>query len=305
MGAGKRRVDISFDREREALRTLADVLGRVTGRAVAVGTSGGASEHRESTELERFARELQARSETSADTSGDAERPPRAHAKRGEDRRSRHVASRGHVARSVVLPPSIGDRDERRKLSSPGRRVEDVAPERTPPLDVARTEPPSEPPRIAPHADDVRAARYLGALVAAYGPLDPLDEADAAWPLVDLLVLDASALAALARGNARARAHLSHAVGSLARIVVPVTALVDATHARVARAIGDIEPVDAAAARFAARGILATGIVAPTTALAVAAATRAERAAILTGDVDATTAFVRFAERSELYVFAI
>ncbi|MBD5656386.1 MAG: hypothetical protein IAI50_14570, partial [Candidatus Eremiobacteraeota bacterium] len=71
-----------------------------------------------------------------------------------------------------------------------------------------------------------KAAAYLALLAGAYGPLPAtpfLEEP----PLVRALTFDATGLEALARGDVRARGYLARAVGSLARIVVPSTALVE------------------------------------------------------------------------------
>lgn len=150
-----------------------------------------------------------------------------------------------------------------------------------------------------------QAARYLESLASAFGPLDPQSDRDATWPLVDLLVLDASALAALARGNRLARLHLSRAIGSLARIVVPVTSLSNATNVRVAESVGDVVGVDVSTARDAARAILATRCVEPETALAVAMASHGPVAAILTAEATTAQAYARALRTERPYVFAV
>lgn len=361
MGAGKRRVDISFDRERDALRAIASAVARVSGLPIPVPVAppatpaspppaGSAAPPASETELTRFARELQARSEAIARTADGSERTARPRTPSGRPIERRAVPRHGGpAAASAETPgPMPERRDSERRGSERGgttwspvadRRLGDVAPPppaaptearstaeptKTLRLHLSATDAPGaapEPPDAAasaapaapagppPPATDrgghPNAARYLGSLVAAYGPLDPAAESDAAWPLVDLLVIDASALAALARGNAQARAHLSRAVGALARIVVPSTALVDAAHARVAHAIAEIESVDAAGANLAARLIAQTSRVFPSTAFAVAAASHGPSAAVLTADVASATAYTRALGRPGLYVFAV
>ena len=156
-----------------------------------------------------------------------------------------------------------------------------------------------------PDESTAKAARYLGALVAAYGPLPLEDLATPDSPLVDLLVLDASALAALARGNVRARAQLARAVGTLARIVVPTIALVDAAHQRVAQAVGTIVTIDRPIAHEAARLLVATPYSSAMAALAIACTMHTRRAAILSAECAALGPLARATHRSELYVFAI
>ena len=242
-----RRVEISFDREREALRAVADVVARVSGRGP---------------------RRI------------DAQRLP---------------TIRTNVDRIVGPNPAPGVRPTRSPLDDASE---------TP---VVAGAPRLEPvPHIAQRDDSTaKAARYLGALVAAYGPLPPEDPATANTPLVDLLVLDATALAALARGNVRARAQLAHAVGSLARIVVPATALVDAAHQRVAQAVGTVMNIDAPTARAAARLLLAAPRASATSALAVACAMYARRSAILSAEGTTLESLTRSVQRDEFYIFAI
>lgn len=227
-----RRVEISFDREREAFRAVADAVARVSGRA------------------------------------------PR----RLDAPRSRVL--RQNIARLVGTDPTAG--------KGAGQR----------PLD-------DRPQPLAGDDSTTKAARYLGALVAAYGPLPPDDAATLGTPLVDLLVLDATALAALARGNLRARAQLARAVGALARIVVPATALVDAAHQRVAEAVGTIVTIDRPIAHEAARLLLAKPGTSATAALAIACTMHARSAAILSSEGVALEPLARATRRSDLYVFTI
>ena len=237
MATPPRRVEISFDREREVFRAVADVVARMSGRA------------------------------------------PR----RADAHRSRVPLT--NVVRLIGPDPAVGTRADRS------------------PLDDR----PQTPSRASGCHDESteKASRYLGALVAAYGPLSREDLADLVAPLVDLLVVDATALAALARGNVRARAQLAHAVGALARIVVPGTALVDAAHQRVAEAVGTIVSIDASIARAAARLLLETPGAPATSAIAVACAMHARRSAILSAEETALVSLARATHRDELYVFAI
>ena len=232
-----RRVEISFDREREALRAVAEVVARVSGRGP---------------------RHLDAQ---------------------------RSSISRTSVARLVGIDPAA---------STGAHRL---------PLDDRAVRPHSPTPRT--DESTAKAARYLGALVAAYGPLSPDDSPTIASPLVDLLVLDATALAALARGNVRARAQLARAVGALARVVVPATALVDAAHQRVAEAVGTIVTIDRPIAHEAARLLVATPRASATAAIAIACAMHTRRSAILSAESVALEPLARAARRNELYVFAI
>ncbi len=328
MGAGKRRVDISFDRERDTIRAIVDTIARLRGSSVAVAVTpqtqpilpiassvaSGDPTIERSSELERFARELKARSEVLAQVNVPSTIPPeRIGSKRLPERRGteRRAAGGGKIA-SVLLPERSQQVAERRASERTGTGWTPFADRYA----VRATEPPphpTSPPAVAPRADalgdprttSARAARYLGSLAAAYGPLEAADESESPGPLVDVLVLDTSALAALARGNVRARAHLSRAVGALARIVVPELALVDAAHTRVAHAVAEIESVDAALAGAAARMIADTGLVAPTTALAVASAARSPRTAVLTADAVIAAAYARASARPTLYVFEV
>ncbi len=248
MATPPRRVEISFDREREVLRAVADVVARMSGRA------------------------------------------PR----RSDAHRSRVPLT--NVVRLIGPDPAVGTRADRSPLDDRPK-----TPLRTPQSPLAPE------PRASVSRDEstAKASRYLGALVAAYGPLSREDAADLDAPLVDLLVVDATALAALARGNVRARAQLAHAVGALARIVVPATALVDAAHQRVAEAVGTIVSIDASIARTAARLLLETPGAPATSALAVACAMHARRSAILSAEETALASLARATHRDELYVFAI
>jgi len=263
MNGGSRRVEISFEREREALRILADAIRRVSRRPAPVALAAPARP----SPLQAFALEMQAQ------TSGNAShaRTPTA-----------DVAPPQH--RTIPETPAAAG-----EARPPNRHVEH-------PPHIAAT------PAAVPAAPITGAARYLAALAATYGPVEP---ANTDAPLVDLLLIDASGLVALARGNARARAHLAHAVGSMTRIVVPATALLDAAHARIADAVAEVVENDPECARAAAELIARTGVVSPSTALAVAFATACGRAAILTADAAGAQRLASEAGCTELYVFAV
>jgi len=153
-------------------------------------------------------------------------------------------------------------------------------------LCVLPLQPASAPLRAEESADAGRRAPTakagLATLNDTYGPL-PASALALEVPCVDTLVLDASALSALADGNVQARAYVTRAANSLARILVPATEVRNATHQRIAEALADIVPIDRARASFAAMLIARTPGADPYAALTVAtAAARAERAAILT-----------------------
>ncbi len=319
----KRRVDISFDLERDALRAVASAFSRVrrpsqsagdvssdvprsSARQLGVEAAGNADEDRDAIEattareLERFAHELAGRG--------------RAAAPRTPDRRAdlRHGLTRPTPADTGVAPhPGRRASDRQGSAWEPLADRRAVAPPPIAPTVAARAPtavtPAAAPPAVAPPAAAAvpDAARYLAALVAAYGPLEPIDATVSGTPLPDLLVIDASALPALARGNVRARAHLSHAVGALARVVVPATALLDAAHARVAHAIAEIGAVDVVLAKTAARLIADTGLRSESTALAVASASRSAHGAVLTGDVATAQRYARALGRPGLVILPI
>ncbi|MDQ2907912.1 MAG: hypothetical protein M3R44_01010, partial [Candidatus Eremiobacteraeota bacterium] len=64
-----------------------------------------------------------------------------------------------------------------------------------------------------------KAAAYLATLAEMYGALEP-DALAATTPAVAALILDPSALKALARGDHHARAHVARAVSMCARIEI-------------------------------------------------------------------------------------
>ena len=149
-----------------------------------------------------------------------------------------------------------------------------------------------------------KASRYLASLADAYGPVPP-SELRPDVPFVDTLVLDASALTELAAGNIRARALVARAVGSLARIVVPATALRSGTHQRIADLLADVLPIEASHARTAAKLLLAAPGSDPYDALSVACIAYADRAAIVTTAAERLDRLVRAAARPNVYVFSI
>lgn len=307
MPLDKRRVDISFELERDALRAVANAFSRVRRpmrvgddavqamsieRLVATHPASEAEDDRDAirattaSELERFAHDAPGR---------DRIVTPRTLDRRADGRHGllRHATAEAsatlHFADRRAMPPPA---------ASAAVAPAAVAPNGTAPA-------PADTRAMADVATAPDAARYLAALVAAYGPLEPADNTVTDAPLPDLLVIDASALPALARGNAQARAHLAHAVGALARIVVPATALVDAVHARVAHAVAEIDAVDIVLARLAAHLIVDTGLRLESTALAVACASRSMHGAVLTGNAAAAQRYTRALERPELVIFSI
>lgn len=176
------------------------------------------------------------------------------------------------------------------------------------------SEPISDVPREIPRLDDDRdrrapapiskAGRYLATLADAYGAL-PTHVLAAETPFVDTLVLDASAVAALAAGDMRVRAHLARAVGSLARIVVPATSLRDGSVDRIARSFAEIVTIDAAHVRLAAELIVKAPGSDPYDALAIACGARAERGAVVTARADELEPLRLAAAHHALYVFSI
>jgi predicted nucleic acid-binding protein len=231
MAAPGRYIEISVEREREALRAVFGVLGRVAGAAAAPAVLG----------------------------------------------------LLGKALAALPRPEASRDRRDR-----PGR-----------PRHA------SEPPIVRPKRELIpKAARYLALLSEAYGSLHP-SHLDATLPFVKTLVLDASGLAALARGNPRARAHIARAVGTIADIVVPATALLDPLLAPAADAVGEIVPIDARIAREAARLMVRAQLSLPFDALTVACAARGGAAGIVTADPSGVGALVRATERDDLYVFGL
>ncbi len=131
----------------------------------------------------------------------------------------------------------------------------------------------------------------LGPLAEATGLLDFVG--------VRVFVVDASGLAALARGDALARAYLTYASATGASVVVPATLLLDASIRDVANAVATIVGVDATVAVGAGELMARTHLALPSDAIVVAyAASRAERTAIVTADPVALATFVRASERS-------
>jgi predicted nucleic acid-binding protein len=108
------------------------------------------------------------------------------------------------------------------------------------------------------------------------------------------LILDAGAVIALSRNDARARAALAAAVESGAEVTVPAVVVAetvrggatDAPVNRVLKAVGEVDIADEAAARTAGRLLAEAGSAATVDALVVATAVEAGGAVILTGDPD-------------------
>lgn len=186
---------------------------------------------------------------------------------------------------------SPGVESERPRISQP---VD--APARGPWLDDA----PSTSIRPRPIS---KAGAYLARLRDAYGPLAASVLADEA-PFVDTLVLDASALTALAGGDMRVRAHVASAVGSLARICVPATSLHDPVLERIATSCAEIVPIDREHARLAATLLVRVPGSDPFDALAVALAARADRGAIVTMRAKDLDPLRVAANRQALFLFS-
>ncbi len=198
------------------------------------------------------------------------------------------------IAALTKLSRNVCRRDTRSIVSSP------------PPAHSPGAQRHEDPSTLASRrAPTAKASQYLATLNDAYGPL-PASALALDVPCVDTLVLDASALSALADGNVEARAYVTRAVSSLAHILVPATELRNATHQRIAEALAVIVPIDRARASFAAMLLARTPGADPYEALTVAAAAaRAERAAIVTTATQSVERLVRAAERPHLYVFAL
>lgn len=306
------RVEITVDREREALRALFNAVARLARRPGpapipaadaanptpprAAKTATGADT---ADALERFAHELQASAahvDAASRQNEDAPETDDATRRRaGGDRRARE--RRARVRRAHERSVGVARLGGLWTAGASGATVESSSP-------------------TAANRTPMKAARYLATLAGAYGPLPPEPgtaadadaDADAEIRIVDVLVLDASALMALAHGNGRARGHLSRAVGALSRIVVPATALVDAAHLRVAEAVGDILTLDDATSRLATSLMTDTGLTLPAIALAVACAAHpahAGRVGIVTAEGAHATVLARATNRYDLYVFAV
>lgn len=233
MALPSRRVDISFDRERDAFRTLFDAVAA-------------------------FRR-----------------------------------ASRPAESSLIAATESALHDDVPRTAPHPNR----TAPREVPWLDD-ETGPAKRPTTVS------KVGRYLATLADAYGPL-PTRVLDVDAPFVDTLVLDASAVAALAGGDMRARAHVARAVGSLARIVVPATSLRDGTLERIARSFAEIVPIDSAHVRLAAKLLIEVPGSDPYDALVIACGARTERAAIVTGHASDVEPLRSAAAHDALYVFSL
>lgn len=145
---------------------------------------------------------------------------------------------------------------------------------------------------------------YLATLSQAYGSLPAAVLAEQT-PAVTALVIDPAILHELARGNARARAHIARAAGALARIMIPATALLDARLAGVADAVGSIAPIDAEIARAAGELIGRARLAMPLDALTVALAARQPSAALLTTDRIGMAALARAANHPALHLLTL
>lgn len=149
-----------------------------------------------------------------------------------------------------------------------------------------------------------KAAAYLATLAEMYGTLAPAALAQTT-PAVATLVLDPSALKALARGDGYARAHVARAIGMLARIEIPATALLDTRLMPVAEAVGSIVPIDEDITQIAGELLARVGVLMPLDALTVALGVREGSAALLTTDRPGISALARAAAHPGLHVLTI
>lgn len=149
-----------------------------------------------------------------------------------------------------------------------------------------------------------KAAAYLATLADMHGTLAPAALAQST-PAITTLVLDPSALKALAHGDAYARAHVARAIGMLARIEIPATALLDTRLVPVAEAVGTIVSIDEDITRIAGELLARVGVLMPLDALTVATAARDEAAAVLTTDRPAVSALARAAGHPGLHILTI
>jgi len=149
-----------------------------------------------------------------------------------------------------------------------------------------------------------KAATYLATLSEAYGPLPPRALAEHT-PAVAALVLDPAMLGQLARGDARARAHIARALARPTRVLIPATALLDARLAPVADAVGTLVPIDADIAKDAGELIARARLTMPLDALTVAVAARQASAALLTTDRIGMAALVRAANHPALHLLTL
>jgi predicted nucleic acid-binding protein len=156
----------------------------------------------------------------------------------------------------------------------------------------------------SPAARGPRTAEYLAALSRAFGPVPPGTLDDGAAPFATL-VLDAGAIAELARGNARARAVVAQGVGRFARIVVPATSLLDPSIATIAEFVARAVVVDAPIAQRAGALMARAGLPRPFDAFVVACAAAAAPAAILTTDPSSLGALARATDQDDVFVFGL
>ncbi len=149
-----------------------------------------------------------------------------------------------------------------------------------------------------------KAVTYLATLSEAYGPLTPRALAEQT-PAVAALILDPAILGKLARGDVRARAHIARAVGGLARILIPATALLDSKLGPIADAVGTIAAIDADVARKAGELVARARLTMPLDALTVAVAARQPSAALLTTDRVGMAALARAAHHPALHILTL
>ncbi len=162
----------------------------------------------------------------------------------------------------------------------------------------------ADDPAVVPPVDLSKAERYLASLAGKYGPIPPAAlaiETDA----VATLLLDGSALVALASGHGRARAYLAWAVRTKARIVAPATAFIDPRAAAAAALVADVVPIYASTAEVAASLLAESRLWLPLDALHVALAAKLRPAAILTRDAAGLRALANATDQSGVIVFSL
>ncbi len=156
---------------------------------------------------------------------------------------------------------------------------------------------------VAP-VDVSKAQRFLEALAVRHGPI-PVAATRIETDAIAALVMDGSALLALAAGHGRARAYAAWAVRTKVRIVVPSTAFLDPDVAAVAGNIADVVPIYASTAESATIVMRQARIHLPFDALTVALASKLRPAAILTRDPTGVRALANAMDQSGVVVFSL
>jgi hypothetical protein len=148
------------------------------------------------------------------------------------------------------------------------------------------------------------ASAYLDELDARFGFL-PAESADAGDAPFDTLLMDGSAVVALASGDAPTRTYLRAALARGANVTIAASALADPRVAALAQRVAAVIDVDDRAGNEAARLISETRLRLPLDALNVACAPAGLRVAILTADPAGLGALVRATGRSDLNVIRV